>query len=124
MRATTDDIHEGPDPIAPPLPEARGGARTSCTPCQKRRLPVKKSHANPPVTDARTLVPTGGPLPLMMGRWGMRGIGHFTAEELARLHQKLHGWIRQRAHDPERPQHRPWVRHPPRVHSANRRETP
>jgi hypothetical protein len=24
MRATTDDIHEGPDPIAPLLPEARG----------------------------------------------------------------------------------------------------
>ncbi len=85
---------------------------------------MKKSHANPPVTDARPLVPTGGPLPRMIGRWGMRGLEDFTVEELARLRQKLDGWIRQRADTPERPQHRPWVRHPPRVHSANRRETP
>ncbi len=35
-----------------------------------------------------------------------------TIEELAHLHQKLEGWIRQRAHDPERPRRRPWVMQP------------
>ena len=44
-----------------------------------------------------------------MPRWGMCGMEDFTVEELARLHQKLDGWIRQRAHDPERPRRRPWV---------------
>jgi len=57
----------------------------------------------------------------MMGRWGMRSMQDFTVEELARLRQKLDGWIRHRAHTPERPQPRPWVRHP---HPAHRRETP
>ena len=47
-----------------------------------------------------------------------------TAEELARLQQKLDGWIRQRAHDPERRQRRPWVRHPPTAPAADRRENP
>ncbi len=45
-------------------------------------------------------------------RWRIRGIEDFTVEELARLHQKLDGWIRQRAHDPERPRRRPWVMKP------------
>lgn len=39
-------------------------------------------------------------------RWGVRGMEDFTVEELAQLHQKLDGWIRQRAHDPERPRRR------------------
>jgi hypothetical protein len=42
----------------------------------------------------------------------------FTVEELARLHQKLHGWIGQRAHDPERPRRQPWVMQPKRAHPA------
>jgi hypothetical protein len=42
----------------------------------------------------------------------------FTVEELARLHQKLDGWIGQRAHDPARPRRRPWVMQPKRAHPA------
>jgi hypothetical protein len=91
-------------------------------PRQKGRIPLKRSNADPSVRDARDPAPTAGRLPPSMGRWGMRGIEHFTAEELARLHQKLHGWIRQRAHDPARPQRRPWVRHPPRGHLTDRKE--
>ena len=56
-------------------------------------------------------------------RWRIRGIEDFTVEELARLHQKLDGWIRQRAHDPERPQRQPWVMQPHTTHPAERRET-
>ena len=55
------------------------------------------------MSDARDPAPTDGRLPPSMGRWGMRGMDDLTGEELARLHQKLHGWIRQRAHDPARP---------------------
>jgi hypothetical protein len=52
-------------------------------------------------------------------RWGIRGIDDFTVEELARLHQKVAGWIRQRAHDPARPRRRPWlVMKPKTVHPA------
>jgi hypothetical protein len=47
----------------------------------------------------------------------------FSVEELVRLHQKLDGWIRQRAHDPERPRRRPWVMKPHTAHPAYRRET-
>jgi hypothetical protein len=54
----------------------------------------------------------------IIARWGMRGIDDFTIEELARLHQKLEGWIRQRAHDPERPRRRPWVMKPKTAHPA------
>ena len=54
-------------------------------------------------------------------RWGMRGMEDFTIEELARLQQTRARWIGQRAHDPERPQRRPWVRHPHTAHPANRR---
>jgi hypothetical protein len=46
----------------------------------------------------------------------------FTVEELAQLHQKLDGWIRQRAHDPERSRRRPWVMKPHTAHPAHRRE--
>ena len=53
-----------------------------------------------------------------MTRWGMRGMEDFSVEELARLHQKLDGWIRQRAHDPERPRRRPWVMQPHTAHPA------
>jgi hypothetical protein len=85
---------------------------------------LKRSNANPSVSDARNATPTGGRLPPSMPRWRMRGMEDFTVEELARLQQKLDGWIRQRAHDPERPQRRPWVRHPPRGHLTDRKEIP
>jgi hypothetical protein len=39
----------------------------------------------------------------------MSGIEDFTVEELAQLHQKPAGWIRQRARDPERTRRRPRV---------------
>jgi hypothetical protein len=45
----------------------------------------------------------------IIGRWGMRGMDDFTVEELARVHQKLDGWIRQRAPQTERTWRRPWV---------------
>jgi hypothetical protein len=35
-----------------------------------------------------------------------------TVEARARVHQQLDGWIRQRAHDPERLRCRPWVMKP------------
>ena len=41
-----------------------------------------------------------------------------TAEALTRLHQKLNGWISQRAHDPERSRRRPWVMKPHTAHPA------
>jgi len=48
----------------------------------------------------------------IMARWGIRGIDDFTVEELARLHQKLAEWIRQRAPQTERIRRRPWVMKP------------
>ena len=57
-------------------------------------------------------VSTGEHMNPSMTRWGMRGMEDMTVEELARLHQKLAGWIRQRAHDPARPRRRPWVMQP------------
>jgi hypothetical protein len=84
---------------------------------------MKRSNVDPSVRDARDPAPTEGRLHPSMGRWGMRGMEDFTVEELARLQQKLDGWIRQRAHDPERPRRRPWVRHPHTAHSADRRES-
>jgi hypothetical protein len=59
-----------------------------------------------------------------MPRWGIRRMSNFTVEELAQLQQKLDGWIRQRAHDPERPRRRPWVMKPHAAHPADRRESP
>jgi hypothetical protein len=53
-----------------------------------------------------------------MTRWGIRGMDDLTVEELARLQQTLDGWIRQRAHDPERPRRRPWVMQPKTAHPA------
>jgi hypothetical protein len=86
---------------------------------------VKQSNADRSVSNARDPAPTAGRLPPRMGRWGMRGMEDFTVEELARLHQQLGDWIRQRAHDPARPRHRPWVRHPHMhtAHPADRRES-
>jgi hypothetical protein len=51
-------------------------------------------------------------------RWGMRGMHDLTVEALAPWQQTLDGWIRQRAHDPERPRRRPWVRQPKTAHPA------
>jgi hypothetical protein len=47
-----------------------------------------------------------------------------TVEALTQVHQQLDGWIGQRAHAPARPQRRPWVRHPPRGHLTDRKESP
>jgi hypothetical protein len=41
-----------------------------------------------------------------------------TVEELAQLHQKLAGWIGQRAPQTERPRRRPWVMKPKMAHPA------
>jgi hypothetical protein len=86
---------------------------------------LKRLNADQSVRDARNPAPTEGRLHPSMGRWGMRGMKDLTVEELAQLHQKLGGWIRQRAHDPERPRHRPWVRRPHTytAHPADRRES-
>ena len=70
---------------------------------------MKRSNDDLSVRDARDLVPTGGRRHPSMPRWGMRGMSDLTAEELARLQQKLDGWIGQRAHDSERPRRRPWL---------------
>ena len=50
-----------------------------------------------------------------LARQGIRGIEDFTVEELARLHQKVEEWIRQRAPGPERARRRPWVMTKPRA---------
>jgi hypothetical protein len=51
-------------------------------------------------------------------RWGRRGMDDFTGEELARLHQKRDGWIRQRTPQTERTRRRPWVMQPKTAHPA------
>jgi hypothetical protein len=84
---------------------------------------LKRSNDDLSVSDELDAPPTGAHLPPIMGRWGMRGMDDFTAEELARLQQKLDGWIGQRAHDPERPRRRPWMMQPKTTHPADRRET-
>ena len=63
-------------------------------------------------------VPTGGCMNPSMARWEMRGMDDFTVEELARLQQKLEGWIRQRAPQTERTRRRPWVMQPKTTHLA------
>jgi hypothetical protein len=73
---------------------------------------VKRSNDDLSVRDARDAAPIGARLTPSLTRWGMRGMDELTVEELARLHQKLESWIRQRAHDPERPRRRPWVMQP------------
>lgn len=35
-----------------------------------------------------------------LARWGIRGIDDFSVEELARLHQKVEGWVRPRVPPP------------------------
>ena len=57
-------------------------------------------------------------MPPIMPRWGIRGMDDFTVEELARLHRKLEGWIRQRAPQTERTWRRPWVMQPKTAHPA------
>jgi hypothetical protein len=84
---------------------------------------VKRSNDDRSVRDELDAAPTGGRLHPIMGRWGMRGMDNFSVEALAQLHQKLDRWIRQRAHNPERPQRRPWVMQPKTAHPTDRRET-
>jgi hypothetical protein len=110
MNATTDHGHKGHHQSVHPPTDARAPEGPMyVTP--KRRTPLKRSN------DDRS-VPTGGRLTPISTRWGIRGMHDFTVEELARLHQKLDGWIGQRAHDPERPRHQPWVMQPKRAHPA------
>jgi hypothetical protein len=79
---------------------------------------LKRSNDDRSVRDARDAAPTGGHLHLSMTRWGIRGMDDLTVEELAQLHQKLDGWIRQRAPQTERTQRRPWVMKPHTAHPA------
>jgi hypothetical protein len=44
--------------------------------------------------------------PEARARMGIRGMEDFSAEELALLHEKLSGWMRQRAPHPGRTRHR------------------
>jgi hypothetical protein len=83
---------------------------------------LKRSNADLSVRDERDLAPTGGRLPPSMTRWGMRGMDDFSVEELAQLHQKLDGWIGQRAPQTEHPRRRPWVMQPKAARPADRRE--
>jgi len=53
--------------------------------------------------------------PEELARQGIRGIEDFTVEELARLHQKVEEWTRQRAPRHERTRRRPWVMMKPRA---------
>jgi hypothetical protein len=79
---------------------------------------LKRSNDDLSVRDELDTVPTGGRLNPSMTRWGMRGMEAFTGEELARLQQKLDGWIRQRAPQTERTRRRPWVMKPKTAHPA------
>ena len=87
-------------------------------PREKRRPLVKRSNDDLSVRDELDTAPTGGRLNQSMTRWGIRGMDDLTVEELAQLQQKLEGWIRQRAHDPERPRRRPWVMKPKTAYPA------
>jgi hypothetical protein len=53
-----------------------------------------------------------------MARWARRGMEDLTVEALAQLHQKLDGWIGQRAPQTERTRRRPWVMQPKAAHPA------
>jgi hypothetical protein len=79
---------------------------------------VKRSNDDLSVRDELDAAPPGRRLHPSMTRWEIRGMEDFTVEELARLHQKLEGWIHQRAHDPERTRRRPWVMRPKTAHPA------
>jgi hypothetical protein len=126
MSAPTDHAHEGRDQTASPRPMhgGPGGLRTTR---QRRRPFVKRSTDDRSVRDELDAAPTGGRLPPGitqnrtpegLGRWGMRGMQDFSVEELAQLHQKLEGWIGQRAPQTERPGRRPWVMQPKTAHPA------
>ena len=41
-----------------------------------------------------------------LARWGVRGMGDFSVEELARLQQKVEEWVRQRGPYPLNKRHR------------------
>jgi hypothetical protein len=87
-------------------------------PHERRRFPLKRSNDNLSVKDKIDTSSTEGRMNPITARWGIRGMDDFTVEELAQLHQKLEGWIHQRAHDPERTRRRPWVRKPKTAHPA------
>ncbi len=54
-----------------------------------------------------------------MARWGIGGMDAFTVEYLARLQQKLDGWIGQLAPQTERTRRRAWlVMQPKTTHRA------
>jgi hypothetical protein len=57
-------------------------------------------------------------MPQIVARWGIRGMDDFTVEELARLHQKLEGWVRQQVPQKQRTRRRPWVMQPKTAHPA------
>ena len=84
---------------------------------------MKRSNAKQSVRDVRHPAPTDRGLYPSLGHWGMRGLEDLTAEELVQLHQKLDGWIRRRALDPERTQRRPWVMQRHMAYPADRRES-
>jgi hypothetical protein len=79
---------------------------------------LKRSNDDLSLKDKLDASPTGGGMHPIVARWGIRGMDDFTVEELAELHQKLEGWIHQRAHDPERTRRRPWVMKPKTTHPA------
>jgi hypothetical protein len=79
---------------------------------------LKKSNDDLSVRDELDAAPTGGGIKPITTRWGIRGIDDFSVEELARLHQKLDGWVRQRAPQTERTRRRPWVMKPKTAHPA------
>jgi hypothetical protein len=87
-------------------------------PRERWRPPLKRSNDDLPVRDELDAAPTGGGLPPIIARWEIRGIDDFTVEELARLHQKLEGWTRQRAPQTERTRRRPWVMQAKTAHPA------
>ena len=53
-----------------------------------------------------------------LARWGIRSIDAFTAEELARLQEKVEEWIRQRVSHPKNPRRRPGFVIKPRAAAA------
>jgi hypothetical protein len=77
---------------------------------------VKKSNDDPSAATEGRMAP-------LVTRWGMRGMEDFTAEELARLQQKLDGWIGQRTPTAARTRRRPWVMQRKAAHPAYGRET-
>lgn len=79
---------------------------------------MKRSNGDLSVKDKLDAPPIEGRMNPIMARWGIRRMDDFTVEELARLHQKLEGWVRQRAHDPERTRRRPWVMKPKTAYPA------